>query len=68
MGTIKENPNDLQEKEAKTTRPGTIDKDKNKEYREIVNAKEKKVKGDPEEGASDEKPYDAKTNNIHQKR
>lgn len=68
MGTIKENPNDLQTKEAKTTRPGTIDKDKNKEYREIESAKEKKVTGDPDEGASDEKPFDAKTNNIHQKR
>jgi hypothetical protein len=68
MGTIKENPNDLQTEEAKTTRPETIEKDKNNEYTEIVKNREKKVKGNPDEGASDEKPFDAKTNNIHQKR
>ncbi len=68
MKTIRENPNDLQTEEAKTTRPGTIEKDKNQEYKEIVEAGEKKVKGDPDEGASDEKPFDARTNNIHQKR
>jgi hypothetical protein len=68
MGTLKKNPNNLQTKEAKSTRPGTIEKDKNKEYREIVDNREKKTTGDPDEGASDEKPFDAKTNNIHQKR
>ena len=68
MGAIKENPNNLQTEEAKTTRPGTIEKDKKNEYREIVNNKEKKTAGNPDEGASDEKLFDAKTNNIHQKR
>ena len=68
MKTIRKNPNELQTEEAKTTRPGTIEKDKNKEYKEITVAREKKVKGDSDEGVSDEKPFDARINNIHQKR
>jgi hypothetical protein len=68
MGTIKENPNDLQIKEAKTTRPGSIERTKDKEYREIQQKKEKKVKGETDEGAADEKPFDARSNNMHQKR
>jgi hypothetical protein len=68
MKTVKVNPNDLQIKEAKTTRPGSIEKSKDKEYQEIQQKKEKKVKGEPDEGAADEKPFDARSNNMHQKR
>jgi hypothetical protein len=68
MKTVKENPNDRQIKEAKTTRPGSIEKSKDKEYREIQQKKEKKVKGGADEGAADEKPFDARSNNMHQKR
>ncbi len=68
MGTIKENPNDVQTRQAKSTRPGSIEKSKNKEYREIQQKKEKKVNGSPDEAASDEKPFDARSNNMHQKR
>ena len=68
MSTIKKNPNDLQTKEAKTTRPRSIEKAKDKEYREIIKNKEKKVTGNPDDGAADEKPFDAKHNNMHGKR
>jgi hypothetical protein len=68
MGTIKENPNEVQNRQAKTTRPGSIEKSKDKEYREIQQKKEKKVKGDPDEGAADEIPFDSRSNNMHQKR
>ena len=68
MKTVKENPNDRQISEAKTTRPGSIEKSNDKEYREIQQKKEKKVKGDRDEGAADEKPFDARSNNMHQKR
>ena len=47
MSTIKKNPNDLQTKEAKTTRPGSIKKAQDKEYQEIIKAKEKKTEGNP---------------------
>jgi hypothetical protein len=68
MKTVKENPNDRQISEAKTTRPGSIEKSNDKEYREIQQKKEKKVKGGSDEGAADEKPFDARSNNMHQKR
>jgi hypothetical protein len=68
MSTIKKNPNDLQTKEAKTTRPGSIKKAQDKEYQEIIKAKEKKTEGNPDDGAADEKPFDAKHNNMHGKR
>jgi hypothetical protein len=68
MSTIKKNPNDLQTKEAKSTRPGSLEKAKETESREIENKKEKKVKGNPDEAAADAKPFDAKHNNMHDKR
>ena len=68
MGTIKKNPNDLQIKEAKTTRPGSIEKSNAKLNKEIKKNKPKEVKASKDEGAADEEPFDAKTNNIHQKR
>jgi hypothetical protein len=68
MSTIKKNPNDLQNEEAKTTRPGNLDRAKEKEYLEIKQKQAKKVKGNSDEGVADEKPYDAKNNNIHSKR
>ena len=68
MGTIKENPNDLQTREAKTTRPGDVEKPQAKLTRAIQNKKPKKVKGSDDEGAVSEKPFDAKSNNMHQKR
>jgi len=68
MGTIKENPNDLQTSEAKTTRPGDVENPQAKLTREIQNKKPKKVKGSEDEGAVSEKPFDAKSNNMHQKR
>jgi hypothetical protein len=68
MGSKKKNPNDLQIRQAKTTRPGSIEESKAREYREILDKKEKKVKGDPDEGVADEQPFDAKSNNMHQKR
>jgi hypothetical protein len=58
----------VQINQAKTTRPGSIEESKDKEYREILDKKEKKVKGDPDEGATDEQPFDAISNNMHQKR
>ena len=68
MGTIKNNPNDLQLKEAKTTRPGESEKSQKKLTREIQHKKPRKVKGSDEEGAVSEKPFDARSNNMHQKR
>jgi hypothetical protein len=68
MGTVKENPNDRQIREAKTSRPGSLEKSQAKQNQEIQQKKEKKVKGSDEEGAVSEKPFDAKSNNMHQKR
>jgi hypothetical protein len=68
MGTVKKNPNELQIKEAKTTRPGSLEKAKDKEYREIEDKKARKVKGNKDEGVADEKPFDARDNNMHRKR
>jgi len=68
MGTIKKNPNDLQIKQAKSTRPEDLEVEKLREFREIKKRKPKKVAGDKDEGAADEQPFDAQTNNIHRKR
>jgi hypothetical protein len=68
MGTVKKNPNDLQLKEAKTTRPGELEKSQTKLTQEIQRKKPKKVKGNDDEGAADDKPFDARSNNMHQKR
>ena len=68
MGTIKKNPNDLQIKEAKTTRPGSLEKSGKKLTQEIQRKKPKKVRGSEDEGAVSDKPFDAKSNNMHQKR
>jgi hypothetical protein len=68
MGTIKKNPNDRQTKEAKTTRENDIEKSNAKLTQAINKKKPKKVAGDHDEGAADEAPFDAKTNNMHQKR
>jgi hypothetical protein len=68
MGTVKENPNDRQTREAKTTRPGSLEKSKAKLNQEVQYKKPKKVKGSDDEGAVSEKPFDAKSNNMHQKR
>jgi len=68
MGTIKKNPNDLQIKEAKSTRPGSIEKSNTKLTKEIRKNSPKKVKGNKDEGVADEEPFDARTNNMHQKR
>ena len=68
MGTVKENPNDRQIKEAKTTKENNIEKSKAKLNQAIKKKKLKKVVGDKDEGAADEAPFDAKSNNMHQKR
>jgi hypothetical protein len=68
MGTVKENPNDRQIREAKTSRPGSLEKSQAKLNQEIQHKKAKKVKGSDDEGAVNEKPFDAKSNNMHQKR
>jgi hypothetical protein len=68
MGTVKENPNDRQTREAKTTRPGSLEKSQTKLNQEVQHKKPKKVKGIDDEGAVSEKPFDAKSNNMHQKR
>jgi len=68
MGTIKKNPNDLQIKQAKSTRPEDLEVEKLREFREIKKRKPKKVAGDKDEGAVDEQHFDAQTNNIHRKR
>jgi hypothetical protein len=68
MGTIKKNPNDLQLKQAKTTRPGEQEKSQKKLTKEIENKKPRKVKGSDDEGAANDEPFDAKSNNMHQKR
>ena len=68
MGTVKDNPNDRQTREAKTTRPGSLEKSHAKINQEIQHKKPKKVKGSEDEAAASEKPFDAKSNNMHQKR
>jgi hypothetical protein len=68
MGTIKENPNNLQLKEAKTTRPGSLQKAKAKLDKEIEKKKPRKVAGNKDEGAADQTAFDARSNNMHQKR
>jgi hypothetical protein len=68
MRSKKKNPNNVQIRYSKTTRPGSIEESKDREYQEILDKKEKKVKGDSDEGAADEQPFDAKSNNMHQKR
>jgi hypothetical protein len=68
MGTVKKNPNDLQLKEAKTTRPGEPEKSQKNLTQEIHRKKPKKVTGSDDEGAADDKPFDARSNNMHQKR
>lgn len=68
MGTVKENPNDRQTREAKTSRPGAVEKSRAKLNQAIKDKKPKKVKGSEDEGAASEEPFDAKSNNIHQKR
>jgi hypothetical protein len=68
MGTVKKNPNDLQLKEAKTTRPGDSEKSQTKLTQQIQHKKPKKVKGSKDEGAVSEKPFDARSNNMHQNR
>ena len=68
MGTLKENPNDRQIREAKSSRPGSLEKTQAKLNQEIQRKKAKKVKGSDDEGAVNEKPFDAKSNNMHQKR
>jgi hypothetical protein len=68
MGNIKENPNDRQIKEAKTTRPNSLEKSKTKQNQAILNKKSKKVAGDKDEAAANESPFDARINNMHQKR
>jgi len=68
MGTIKKNPNDLQIREAKTTRPGQLEKSQTKLTQAIQKKKSKKVKGSNDEGAVNDEPFDAKSNNMHQKR
>lgn len=68
MGNIKENPNDRQIKEAKTTRPGSLEKSKVKQDQKIQDKKPRKVAGDKDDGAANESPFDARLNNMHQKR
>jgi hypothetical protein len=68
MGTVKKNPNDIQIKEAKTTRPGSNEKSNARLTKEIKKNSPKKVRGNKDEGAADEEPFDARSNNIHQKR
>jgi hypothetical protein len=68
MGTVKENPNDLQLQEAKTTRPGSLDKSKAKLDKEMEKKKPQKVAGDKDEAAADQTPFDARSNNMHRKR
>jgi hypothetical protein len=68
MGSVKENPNNLQIKEAKTTRPGSLGKSKAKLDKEIEKKKPRKVVGDKDEASADQTPFDARSNNMHQKR
>jgi uncharacterized lipoprotein YddW (UPF0748 family) len=68
MGTIKENPNDRQIREAKSTRENNIEKSKAQLNQAIKEKKPKKVVGDKDEGAANEAPFDAKFNNMHLKR
>jgi hypothetical protein len=68
METVKENPNDRQIMEAKSTGKNNIEKSKTKLNQAIKKIKPKKVVGDKDEGAADETPFDAKSNNMHQKR
>lgn len=68
METVKKNPNDVQIKQAKTTRIGSIEKSKSREEKEIQYKKSKRVPADKDEGAADESPFDAKSNSMHMKR
>ncbi len=68
MKTVNENPNDRQIREAKTTRSGSIEKSKDKGIQGNSAKEGKKVKGGSDEGAADDKPFDARSNNMHQKR
>ena len=68
MGTIKKNPNDVHIRDAKTTRPGSLEESNAKMNQEIQHKKAKRVKGSEDEGAVSDKPFDAKSNNMHQKR
>ncbi len=68
MSTTKENPNNLQTEEAKSTRPSDPEKSKTRMYKKIRRKKPRKVAGDNDEGAADETPFDSKSNNMHQKR
>ena len=68
MGSRKNNPNDLQIEEAKSTDHNHLEKAKSKEYNEIQKKKPKKVEGTRDEGVADEQPFDARSNNMHQKR
>jgi hypothetical protein len=68
MRTVKKNPNDVQINQAKSTRAGNIEKSKSRETREIEDKKSKKVLAEIDEGAADESPFDAKSNNMHKKR
>jgi hypothetical protein len=68
MGTVKKNPNDIQIKEAKSTRPESIEKSKKKLTQEIHKNKPKKLAANKDEGADDEEPFDARSNNMHRKR
>ena len=45
MGTVKKNPNDLQLKEAKTTRPGESEKSQQKTHSGYTKQKTKESKG-----------------------
>jgi fatty acid-binding protein DegV len=68
MGTVKKNPNEIQIKEAKSTRPKSIEKLKAKLNQEIQKNKPKNLVANKDEGAADEEPFDARSNNMHQKR
>ncbi len=68
MGNMKENPNDRQTKEAKSTRPGSLEKSKARQNQAIKHKKPSKVAGEKDEAAADESPFDARSNNMHQKR
>ncbi len=68
MGTAKENPNNLQIEEAKSTRPDYPEKSNARLYKGIRRRKPKKVAGNKDEGSADETPFDSRSNNMHQKR
>lgn len=68
MCVAKENPNNLQIEEAKSTRPKDAAKLKAKLYKETQRKQPKKVAGNKDEGSADETPFDSKSNNMNQKR